>query len=465
MAKEKRNVKVVYGGDIRRAFLLVDEETNLYSELEALIGKLFGAAATEETKIRYKDEDGDMILVCSTEELADAFSQAKAEGKTLKLFVEKAKPEPKKTSEEKSATATAPPATAPPKEQPAGQPSKEQPKSSPFDDWQEAKDQRRQARHEKKKHGHYWRDQARAKREEARCEFMEEIKAFLSDAKVVAAVQVSLPTVAGMLLKGQHINAILDTILNSQPALKNHPLVERLLPLIRFATGFIPSDTIGPILLDVVLDLQGLIKDGKIEIPIQRLIKRIIGSIKRAARRATPDVHFGVTCDKCEGESPIVGTRWKKINENYDLCSAHYEALDAEEKKLFEEVAPHGWRPPCAFGIPGFHPGPFLNLMNMMGGFGGGRGFGGFGGGGGCGGGFGQPWGPPGAGGWRRHGHPRGPQGPPYGPPHGPHHGPHHRGGPHHHRRGQHGGRDHRRRGETNRKPSPPNGDDSAEGF
>lgn len=46
------------------------------------------------------------------------------------------------------------------------------------------------------------------------------------------------------------------------------------------------------------------------------------------------NVHTGVTCDM-SGMSPIVGNRWKKITENYDLCEAEYQKLGEKEKAEF----------------------------------------------------------------------------------------------------------------------------------
>jgi hypothetical protein len=65
-----------------------------------------------------------------------------------------------------------------------------------------------------------------------------------------------------------------------------------------------------------------------------------------------PAVHEGVTCDK-SGMCPIVGNRYHKKGENYDLCEAEYAKLEEAEKALFETIArPHneGMPPPMAGG-------------------------------------------------------------------------------------------------------------------
>jgi len=48
-------------------------------------------------------------------------------------------------------------------------------------------------------------------------------------------------------------------------------------------------------------------------------------------------VHFGVSCD-ATGQSPIVGPRFHKIGANYDLCKAAFEALPADEQKLYTRL-------------------------------------------------------------------------------------------------------------------------------
>jgi len=49
-------------------------------------------------------------------------------------------------------------------------------------------------------------------------------------------------------------------------------------------------------------------------------------------------VHQGVTCDK-SGVSPIVGNRYKKIDDNYDLCEAEYQKLSPEEQAGFVSLS------------------------------------------------------------------------------------------------------------------------------
>merc|ERR1719161_223991 len=47
--------------------------------------------------------------------------------------------------------------------------------------------------------------------------------------------------------------------------------------------------------------------------------------------------HWGITCD-VTGQSPIVGVRYHKIGDDYDLCEAEFNKLSAEEQALFQKI-------------------------------------------------------------------------------------------------------------------------------
>jgi len=55
-------------------------------------------------------------------------------------------------------------------------------------------------------------------------------------------------------------------------------------------------------------------------------------------------VHFGVECD-ISGQNPIVGNRYHKIGENYDLCEAEFNKLSPEDKLKYEVIAHRGATP------------------------------------------------------------------------------------------------------------------------
>ena len=78
-----------------------------------------------------------------------------------------------------------------------------------------------------------------------------------------------------------------------------------------------------------------------------------------------PAVHHGVTCD-VSGMCPIVGPRYHKIGQDYDLCEAEFAKLGEADKSLYEKIEQP--RQNHCHGFP------------RMFGFGGGRGFGKFGG-------------------------------------------------------------------------------------
>lgn len=90
------------------------------------------------------------------------------------------------------------------------------------------------------------------------------------------------------------------------------------------------------------------------------------------ANGTTPlKIHPGVSCDG-SGMSPIIGDRYHKRGENYDLCSAEYEKLSQDEKAKYEIIPPPhlGSRPcPSLSGLgsegKGFHPGVVCDRSGM----------------------------------------------------------------------------------------------------
>lgn len=55
------------------------------------------------------------------------------------------------------------------------------------------------------------------------------------------------------------------------------------------------------------------------------------------ALEANGQVHYNVTCDMTN-VSPIVGTRYKKYGQNYDLCEAAFQQLSEEERKEYVAI-------------------------------------------------------------------------------------------------------------------------------
>ena len=49
------------------------------------------------------------------------------------------------------------------------------------------------------------------------------------------------------------------------------------------------------------------------------------------------EVHHGIRCDQ-SGMFPILGNRWHKTGEDFDLCEMEYQKLDDEEKGQFSLV-------------------------------------------------------------------------------------------------------------------------------
>lgn len=90
------------------------------------------------------------------------------------------------------------------------------------------------------------------------------------------------------------------------------------------------------------------------------------------ANGTTPlKIHHGVTCDG-SGMCPIIGERYHKRGENYDLCSAEFEKLSPDEKAKYEIIPPRplGSRPcPSLSGLEsedkGFHQGVVCDRSGM----------------------------------------------------------------------------------------------------
>lgn len=53
-------------------------------------------------------------------------------------------------------------------------------------------------------------------------------------------------------------------------------------------------------------------------------------------RKGNP-IHWGVECD-ASGMNPIVGNRYHKTGQNYDLCESEFQKLDDKQKKAFELI-------------------------------------------------------------------------------------------------------------------------------
>ena len=60
-----------------------------------------------------------------------------------------------------------------------------------------------------------------------------------------------------------------------------------------------------------------------------------------ACKGCLPDaavpVHYGIECDDT-GMKPIIGSRYKKLNENYDLCQEAFDKLSEKEAQQFVQI-------------------------------------------------------------------------------------------------------------------------------
>lgn len=63
-----------------------------------------------------------------------------------------------------------------------------------------------------------------------------------------------------------------------------------------------------------------------------------------------PVIHYGVVCDKTN-VGPIIGLRFHKIGENYDICQQEFANLDEEEKQKYELIV-HPRKPSFPYKRP-----------------------------------------------------------------------------------------------------------------
>jgi len=114
--------------------------------------------------------------------------------------------------------------------------------------------------------------------------------------------------------------------------------------------------------------------------PAADLLENLQGMYTAAATASTESlgqplaVHHGVTCDR-SGMCPILGIRYKRRGEDYDLCQAEYKKLTPEEQAAFVAIdhprGHCGGGRPCGWGGKGKGKGEYSS-----GGGKGGKGFG-----------------------------------------------------------------------------------------
>lgn len=83
------------------------------------------------------------------------------------------------------------------------------------------------------------------------------------------------------------------------------------------------------------------------------------------SQKQQPAVHWGITCDK-SGQNPIVGPRFKMIGRDYDLNETEYNKLSVEERTQFERIE----YPRCAWrnrAAPVWGPNPNGHQWNAQG--------------------------------------------------------------------------------------------------
>jgi hypothetical protein len=77
------------------------------------------------------------------------------------------------------------------------------------------------------------------------------------------------------------------------------------------------------------------IADIALRAAAQEAARQLSGDAQQSENEQAQVIHFGVTCDR-SGMSPIVGPRFHKRGENYDICLEEYEKItDPNERALF----------------------------------------------------------------------------------------------------------------------------------
>jgi len=89
----------------------------------------------------------------------------------------------------------------------------------------------------------------------------------------------------------------------------------------------------------------------------QQVAEKVTEAAKEAKDKAEREaagqgVHWGVYCDQ-SGTHPIVGPRWHKCGENFDLCNAEFIKLSEEERSLFERIERPGDQVPTPYTADG----------------------------------------------------------------------------------------------------------------
>mmetsp|Transcript_10057 Transcript_10057/g.18292 ORF Transcript_10057/g.18292 Transcript_10057/m.18292 type:complete len:498 (-) Transcript_10057:289-1782(-) len=297
-SKHFRAVKLSFRGDRRRLPLSEraskdDEAPLTVDELSEHIRRIFGKElGGDNFKIRYEDEDEDMVLVCNNDELLEAFLCAKDKSVTLTLEIQAVK---KKQQQ---------PALS--KDDEIAQRGNEDPEHSNSTDFpevetketknKESKSQPRTQQNESKQRQFPWDDFGGSPFGPGGPQFgpgsspfsmlgniKGELKSILRDPAALSALQEALAVAADQLLQGVDVPTVLETSVSTQPSLARNPGVQRILPLLKMGSGFVDRQVV----LEVVLELQSLLREGKLQkMSMKDLKDRMMFRIRQTRRRS-----------------------------------------------------------------------------------------------------------------------------------------------------------------------------------
>ncbi|GAB5360232.1 hypothetical protein AAMO2058_000610000 [Amorphochlora amoebiformis] len=312
--------KMSYEDDTRRLPMsALGSQT--YEDLMALIRTTFGTL--HPYKVRYRDDEGDLVDISKDHELKEALSISESEGNTLKLFIE---------CKDDASTAT-PSFRADRERDPSVDLSNLSIDQSdtlsgingPSIDVASQCSEKSDRKRGRRRNAH--RKERNAKDSELLKQSVKEsVRKFFGEEKVVKAIQDSVPLFIKCMLDGKGFQVSLETAVKSQPYLKNHEFVNQAMPMMRTFLGMFPTGMcLGGMMLELVPKFQGIVNG------------------------ATSKAHRGLKAFR-----DIIGTVRSVGKEYYKSCCSGYDKKisNTEQKSLGVGSGP--W---CSSGAGGISTG------------------------------------------------------------------------------------------------------------
>jgi len=268
-----------------------------YAELVALVETTFGCLP-DVMVVRYHDDEGDLVDISTDQELLDAFSLMESEGRTLKLLIEDKHKNSKHKSPKsgifhgacssKESLATGKKSTracssANMCSSSANACSSAKCGGSSFNVEAEPDHPHGDAQTERKKRRCH-KNKGKEKEEQLKKEVAESFREFLSDKKVVMAIQDAVPDIVDNMLAGKGLLSTLEHMIDTQSVLKEHPFVQKAMPHLRSFLSIFPSQVcLGGLFLELMPKLDVLFNGPKSLHGLQ-LFRKIIGAVRSTGK-------------------------------------------------------------------------------------------------------------------------------------------------------------------------------------